>query len=186
MVNIEYVGSKPRISSSGVSFDGKEDKYNFINPSIQVLNKILGRKDSLKNSDVLDILYTCIPDFDKFYETKIENYRHKLDLEESKVKKISYLNNIEKDVLLKNYQYMREYRLQRATNKLVYEEIINSAVKLIKDRKIENIKTPFTMNYLHVLESLNTTIRMQKIAMSTKLDIKLEDNDHYIELVIRY
>ncbi len=186
MVNIEYVGSKPKISSSGISFDGKEDKYNFINPSIQILNKILGRKDSLKNSDVLDILYTFLPDFDKVYKTKIDNYKRKLDLEESKVPKISYLNDIEKNVLLKNYQYMRDYRVQRATNKLVYEEIINSAVKLIGDKKIENIKTPFTMNYLHVLESLNTTIQMQKIAMFTKLDIKLEDNDHYIELVIRY
>ncbi len=186
MVHVEYAGSKPQISHSGVSFEGKQDKYNFINPSIQVLNTILGKKDDLKSDDVLAILYTILPDFDKFYEDKIDNYRQKLDLEESRVEEISYLNEIEKNALIKNYQYMRDYRVQRATNKLVYEEIINSAVKLIKDKKIENIKTPFSMNYLHVLESLNTTIQMKRVAMSTSLDVKLEDKNHYIELIIRH
>ncbi len=186
MVHVEYVGSKPSISFSGISFDGKEDKYNFIYPSIQILNKILGKKDSLNNSNIIDILYTLIPEFDKIYKTKIDAYRKKLDQEEYKVQKINSLNAVEKDVLLKNYKYMRDYRLQRATNKLVYEEIINSSVKIIKERKIEIIKTPFSMYYLHVLESLNRAIKRNKIAVFSKLDIKLEEKDHYIQLAIKY
>ncbi len=186
MIHVEYAGSKPQISYSGISFEGKQDKYNFINPSIIVLNRLLGKKGGLNSSNILETLYNVCPEFDKLYENKISKYKEKLDLEEAKVQKNVSLSDIEKNILLKNYQYMRDYRVQRATNKLVYEEIINSIVELIKDKKIQKIKVPFSMSFLHVLESINTTMQIRKVAMSTNLDVKLEDKDSYVELLIRH
>ena len=108
------------------------------------------------------------------------------DYKDEDLSYLNVLNDVEKKVLINNYKYVRDYRVQRATNKLVYEEIINKAVELIKKKKIENIKTPFSMNFLHVLESINTTMQINKVAMSTHLDVKLDDNDSYVQLIIRY
>ncbi len=40
MIQIKYIGNKPFISFTGVSFEGKQDKYNFIEPSIRVVEDL--------------------------------------------------------------------------------------------------------------------------------------------------
>jgi hypothetical protein len=191
MIQIKYTGNKPSISFTGVSFEGKQDKYNFIEPLIRVVDKLLDSKKldtKDKNEDeLLNILYNLLPDFDKIYEEHINIYKQKLDLEEQKVKENKQLNHIEKETLRNNYKYMRDYRIQRATNKLVYEKIINTAVKLIKEKNIKNIKnikTPLSARFLHVLESLKRTMDMEKVTLSSRIDVKLEKKDSYAQLSI--
>ncbi len=184
MVHIEYTGKKPAITSTGVSFTGKQDKYNYIVPSAQILNKLINSKkvQDMTEDDALTVLYTLVPDFDTFYNEKIDSYKQKLDLEKEQVQEDTRLNEIEKKVLHNNYDYMRDYRIQRATNKLVYEETINTAVKLIKEKEIKNIKTPPSRPFLHVLESLKTTMDREKVTQSSQIDIKMEEEDSYAQL----
>lgn len=186
MIKIKYTGNKPFISHSGISFEGKQDKYNFIKPSIKVISTLLDSKktDTKDENDILNIIYRILPEFDKLYKEQIDTYKQKLDLEEEKAQKDRQLNHIEKVTLQNNYKYMRDYRIQRATNKFVYEEIINSTVKLIKEKNIKTIKTPLSMKFLHVLESLKTTMDIQKTAPSTQVDVKLEKNHSYAQLSI--
>jgi hypothetical protein len=186
MIKIKYTGNKPSISYRGVSFEGKQDKYNFIKPSIKVISTLLDSKkaDIKDENEILNLLYSLLPEFDKVYKEQLDIYKQKLDLEEEKIKNDRQLNHIEKVTLQNNYKYMRDYRIQRATNKFVYEEIINTTVRLIKEKNIKTIKTPLSMRFLHVLESLKTTMDMEKAAPSTQVDVKLEKNDAYAQLSI--
>ncbi|MCF6310765.1 MAG: hypothetical protein L3J19_09920 [Sulfurimonas sp.] len=131
-MHLKYVGHKPVISHTGVDFSiGKEDKYTYIEPAAQMLHflgtlekktkSIINPNKVLDEAEVFDILHKYRPDFDAYYKTEMVLYEKKLDDEVLDVVMHNSIKDMEKEVLKKNLDFMRVYRLQRVTNKLVSE-----------------------------------------------------------------
>ena len=195
MLKIEYVGNKPLISHNGISFEGKTDKYEFIEPLAHILKMLLNMqneqeterispKNIMNNEEILKIVRKAIPDIEKRVQTDIEKYKKNLSLEEKKIEEKNSLSQTEKEVLKKNFDFMKNYRIQRAINKIIYEEMINKCLKLIEEKKVQNIKAPFSATFLHVMKSLQQAIENEKKPGEVKLSIKLNKTSPYIMLKI--
>ncbi len=195
-MKLKYVGHKPIISAKGVDFSiGKEDKYIFIEPAAQMLiflDKLemdssihINPNKRLDETEVLKILYKYRPDFDKFFDKKISAYKKDIDDEISEVDKQNHLIDIEKEVLKNNLEYMKEYRIQRAINKLVYEELINASVDLIRKKGVKEIKMPFSLPFVHVAESFESSLALLSKAVVAKVEVMLDRGEPYTKLSIK-
>ncbi len=181
MLKIKHVGNKPVISHNGISLEGKTDKFEFIEPAAHLL-KMLFNLQSEQESErispenimsldkISEIIQKAIPDIDKTVQKQIEKYKNHLLLEKEKIKEKDYLSETEKEILRKNFDFMQEYRIQRAVNKIVYEEMIKECINLIKEKDVQNIKTPLSTTFLHVLESIKQALENEKAKLSIKLN----------------
>jgi hypothetical protein len=194
-MKLKYVGNKPIISSSGVDFSiGKEDKYIYIEPAAQMLDFLAKlEKDSkttinprkkLDENEVFELLYKYKPGFDKFYYEHISQYKHKIENEISEVDSHDALQELEKEVLKNNLECMKEYRIQRAKNKLVYEELINTCVDIIREKGITEIVMPFSLPFVHVAESFESSLALISNAVVSKVEVILDKEDKYTKLTI--
>lgn len=199
MIKLKFVGNKPLITAKGVSFSAsKLDKYEYIEPAAHLLEIFLELGENHKQAaidpslvygedKILEILKKTRPDIEKFYEAKIKEYKQHLEEEKEEVNSEQNLSDEEKRTLKSNYKFMEEYRIQRSTNKLVYEEIVNSCVEIILKKQITDIKAPFSVTFLHVLGSLETTLRQQKNPPRTiELTAKLDSETPYSSMNIAF
>ncbi len=195
-MKLVYVGNKPVISSRGVDFSiGKEDKYIYIEPAAQMLD-FLGKLQSdttlninpsniIDEEKVLKILLKYRPDFNKFFDDSITKYKEKLEDEILDVDISSRLKSIEKKVLKNNLHYMKNYRTQRATNKLVYEELINACVDIIRKKGVSEITMPFSISFTHVASSFESSLARISRAVVAEVIIMLDKEEPYTKLSIR-
>jgi len=198
MINIEYVGQKPIITETGISFKPKRDKFEYIEPTTHLLDMFLKLENgqtstqrlntstSYDNHEILTILQKAVPNYNTIIEKKLEDYKKSLDEEVIHIKDREHLNEVEQDTLRKNLEFMRNYRIQRATNKLVYEEMINACVRIVKEKQIEDIKVPFTMQFVHIIESIQTTLQRERFVPDTDLHIYMHHEEPFAELRIAY
>lgn len=198
MLKLEFVGNKPIITPSGVSFDTRKiDKYEFIEPAAHILQMFLNISEThniekLEPSEVygedkiFSILKEARPTYEQFFLEHIAQYKLAIEKEIEEVSQHDYLNKSEKETLVKNYEFMREYRVQRATNKIIYEEIINACVEFIEKKKIAEVKAPFSNTFLHVLGSLKSTMDLQKRAPRSDVEVKLDKENPYAQLSITF
>jgi len=164
---LKYTGPKEMISAHGISFkSGKDDKYVYIYPAYQLYlafhhdyekghiysHNIQGKR---KNDDeLLDEILSISPDLKNRVEQKIINFETMLDDEIEKTKDHKEYNEEEKKVFKNNLILMKQYRIQRETNKIIYYELINAIVDEILDHKIKVINSPFSERYWHIFQSL--------------------------------
>jgi predicted RND superfamily exporter protein len=195
-LKLEYMGHKPIISKNGIAFKpAKEDKYIYlqaVSHMVSTLSKIgegdhkylenIDTSKKFSDNDIITLVTELRPNFEEFCLANLEEYKQKVESEEERVKDIGNLSELDKEILEENYHLMHNYRIQRATNKLVYEELINGAVDIIKKRKIEYIKVEFSREFYHIMQSLKTTIEWNRVSNSVKLSFS-EDSAH-IELNI--
>lgn len=194
-MNLEYVGHKPVISHTGVDFSiGKEDKYVYIEPAAQMIDflnnldttkkAMLNPKKVLNEAEVLSTLHKYRPNFDKFYDKKISNYEKKIYDEIEEVNQQSTLKEVEKEVLINNLKLMKDYRLQRVTNKLVYEELINGCVELIMEKRVVEIDMPFSLTFVHVATSFETSLAFICKAVVANVEVRIDREQPYTRLTI--
>ncbi|MGM0533536.1 MAG: hypothetical protein ACQERK_03460 [Campylobacterota bacterium] len=196
MIKLEYVGNRPVITPKGVSFiDSKHDKYNYIEPATHLLEKLINTEDTAVSllpksvydqSKIMEIVYKVVPDFDTYYEQQIEQYKQKLQEEIDQVDDFDTLQEVEKETLRNNYEFMYKFRLQRATNKIVYETIVNECVKLIHDKKITEIAVPFSENFLHLCRSIESTIEIEYRQMRADILTMLDKGNPYSKVLVKY
>jgi hypothetical protein len=194
-MKLKYVGNKPIISQSGVDFSiGKEDKYIYIEPAAQMLD-FLGKlekdtktsinpKKKPDDSEIFELLCKYKPDFDRFCHEQLSHYIHKIDNEIADVDNHNLLGELEKEVLRNNLESMREYRIQRATNKLIYEELINACVEIIREKSITEIIMPFSLPFVHVAESFESSLALISNAIVAKVEVILEDDNKYTKFTV--
>ncbi len=196
MINLKYTGNKPLISQKGISFESKEDKYEYIEPSAHLLKLISQMKNSeemetlspkklLNQNEILEIIYKEISNIEQIYENKISSYKKSLDLEKSKIDEIPNLNENEKEVFKRNFDFMLPYRIQRETNKIVYEEIMEKIANLTLKKEIKEIKTPLSKTFLHVLQSLKNRLFNKYPSLKINILAKLDRENPYITLEIK-
>ncbi len=181
-MKLEYAGLKPVISEHGICFkDGKEDKFIYLSFAIDILNAIdhtyeekkkyshqLDHKN-LSSNEIVNTLLTFHPDLEDTMNKEIESYMNHLDSEENEVKNRINLSTIEKDTFIANLKIMRNYKIQRAKNKIFYFHCIETIVETILKYKIKEIDTPFNERYWHILQTIEGKLSTQKISSNLKM-----------------
>ncbi|WP_024954256.1 hypothetical protein [Sulfurospirillum arcachonense] len=186
-MKIKYSGPRPFITHHGVTFkDGKEDKYVYLMIGIQILQAIdkdFGEKKSysydittkrLSNEEILNIMLQYEPSLEKDTNLERISYEEKLDEEIYNVSTKDNLTELEKEILANNLKIMKEYRIQRAINKIYYMHNIYEIGSVIKREKITEIDTPFYEKYWHVLRTIQGELTKGKSSINTEL--KIEEN----------
>jgi hypothetical protein len=181
-MKLEYAGLKPIINEHGISFkDGKEDKFIYLGFAVDILNAIdhtyeQKRKYShqinakpLSSNEIVDILLKYHPDLEIIMQNEIESYLHHLDEEEKIVENRTHLSELEKKTYLSNLQIMRNYKIQRAKNKIFYFHCIETVVETILKYKIKELDTPFNERFWHILQTIEGNLSNHKITSTLKI-----------------
>lgn len=196
MRKIRYSGPRPMISQYGIEFkEGKEDKYVYLTISIQILKAIdrnfaenkhysydLATK-RVTDEEILNTMLKYEPSLVDSVEKEALLYEKKLDQEIEDIRNQNIISEIEKDVWIKNLEIMKDYRIQRAINKIFYIHSIHEIIEIIKREKIKEIDTPFYEKYWHVLKSIEGTINSQK--GSLRASIVVENKNGAIKTILR-
>jgi hypothetical protein len=187
-MTLKYAGPKPMISQHGINFkDGKEDKYVYLMIAIQILEAIKNDTDAnkhysyntntkrLSNEQMQSIIQQYHPNLEKTMNKEIDNYLIHLDDEYQAIKNNQFLSDIERKTYLENLKIMKEYRTQRAKNKIFYIHAVQTVAEVIKANKIKKITTPFFEKFWHTLQTIQG--QLARPAINLKSDIKIiEDN----------
>jgi len=159
-MELKYAGLKPIISEHGISFkDGKEDKYKYLKYAAEILEAIdhdyetktkytHNLKDMRLNADeILKILLKYHPNLEETMNKELHTYEKHLNEEEEEVKDRTNLNDLEKSAFINNLKIMRDYKIQRAKNKIFYFHCIHTIVEIIIQNEIKEIDTPLVKDF---------------------------------------
>ncbi|MCK5111311.1 MAG: hypothetical protein KAQ94_07300 [Arcobacteraceae bacterium] len=199
-MTIKYAGPRAIISHHGIDFkDGKEDKYVYLMIGVQILQAIdkdYGEHKSysynletkrVDDDTMLDVIRFYEPGIDKKVEDEAFRYKEHISQEIEKVHENKILKDVEKDVWIKNIEVMKDYRIQRAVNKIYYMHCINNIRNIVKREDIKEIDTPFYEKYWHVLQTLQGTLEEGRYSKHTVLKvIKNEDGQMMAKLTIGF
>ena len=190
-MKFEYVGYRPVISHNGVTFkQGKDDKFIYLPYAYEILNafnhEYTTNKNKYSNSINLDnsnidklykVVETYFPDIEKSIEDKLKKYKEHLEEERENIISRPHLSDIEKNIFLSNLDLMKNYRINRAKNKIFYYFVIATIVEIIKEKRIKEIDIPYHNKFWHVLNTIQGVLSSEKINSNIKavyLDTKLE------------
>ena len=76
---------------------------------------------------------------------------------------------------------MKDYKIQRAINKIYYFHIVELIADIIKSHKIRDISTPFNEHFWHILQTLQGQLSKTKDSIKTELH---ENENSTLELKI--
>ena len=190
-MKFEYVGYRPVISHNGVTFkQGKDDKFIYLPYAYEILNALnheyTTNKNKYSNSINLDnsnidklykVVETYFPDIEKSIEDKLKKYKEHLEEERENIISRPHLSDIEKNIFLSNLDLMKNYRINRAKNKIFYYFVIATIVEIIREKRIKEIDIPYHNKFWHVLNTIQGVLSSEKINSNIKavyLDTKLE------------
>lgn len=187
-MKIEYAGPRPMISQHGVQFkDGKEDKYVYLMISIQILQAIDKSYDGhqsysydtttkrFSNEEIEKILITHSPTLADNIQKEEEYYSLKIADERKTIEERSNLTEDEKKAWVNNLDVMKNYRIQRAINKIYYMHSIELIKDIIMRENIKEIDAPFYEKYWHVLQTIQGSVEAGKYSKHTSLKIEKTD-----------
>lgn len=188
-MKIEYAGPRPMISQHGVQFkDGKEDKYVYLMISIQILQAIdksyeghqsYSYDTSTKrysNEEIEEILNAHSPTLGESVKKEEEYYSLKIAEEIKHIDDRDNLSEDEKKAWIKNLEIMKNYRIQRAVNKIYYMHSIDLIKDIIMRENIKEIDTPFYEKYWHVLQTIQGSVEAGRYSKHTNLKIEKTDD----------
>jgi len=192
-MQIKYVGPRPEISEHGVTFKtGKEDKYVYLSVAVQILialdknckeDKVYsynGSQKPLSDAEMLDTMLKFEPTLEKSVLEEKASYAKHLDEEIAHIEHREHMNPLNKEIFLNNYKIMKEYRLQRAVNKMYYMHCIKEIVDVIKKEHIREIDAPFQEKYWHVLQTIEGSLISLKSSLSCDLRIERDKDNNLI------
>ncbi len=180
-MKLEYAGLKPIISEHGISFkDGKEDKFIYLSFAMDILNAIdhtyeqkkkyshqIDHKN-LASNEILSILLNFHPNLENIMNQEIDSYINHLNNEEKEIENKTNLSTIEKETFIANLRLMRNYKTQRAKNKIFYFHCIETIIEIILKYKIKEIDTPFNERFWHILQTIEGKLSAQKVSSNLK------------------
>lgn len=190
-MKLKYTGPKELISPHGVSFKkGKDDKYVYIHPAIQIYNaihhdyeknkiytlNIEGKR--LNDEELTEKIFLLRPEFKKYFEEQVDDIKNYLDEEIDSIDKLNEFTDEEKKIYKSNLIIMKNYRIQRTFNKAVYTKLIETIVDDIFIHKLKEINAPFNERYWHIFQTIQGELSNHNHrSIGSKLDI-LHDNDY--------
>ncbi|MFZ2891425.1 hypothetical protein [Sulfuricurvum sp.] len=185
-----YAGPKPLISSHGIEFDhNKEDKFvylSFVAELIHALDHeyIDGeRYITITEKKPLDpdTIFSLINTYDSALDQKISDRIKKVEEEIATQIEHAHSNRLlcdeEHQVLVKNIEFLHQYRIQRAINKTVYYSGIKSLAHIIQKGHIDYIIAPMFPIFVHVFHSIQGALTKLSPPINSEIDI-YEENEH--------
>lgn len=195
MSKLHYVGPRVEISNHGIVYKkSKEDKYVYLKAALEILKDIDNDYEKkpfyihsfenkpFQEEDLHTILKYYENDIEECISKECEKYKQKIQHEIEFIQNLAYLSDIDKEVWIKNIEIMKDYRVQRAMNKIYYMHCIQDIVQVIKHKKIREIRTPFNKNFFHVLNTLKGTLITGKPSLDARV---LEENDKDGNMILR-
>jgi len=190
-MKLKYTGPKELISPHGVSFKrGKDDKYVYIHPAIQIYNAIHHdyEKDKiytlniegkrLNDEELTEKILLLRPEFKKYFEEQVDDIKDYLDQEIDSISGLNEFSEEEKKIYKSNLIIMKNYRIQRAFNKAVYTKLIETIVDDIFIHKLKEINAPFNERFWHIFQTIQGELSNHNHrSIGSKLDI-LHDSDY--------
>lgn len=187
-MQIKYVGPKPLISKTGISFDSQyDDRYTYLNIAVQLL-KALDRQsfedktyryavdsERLNENDILDGLNEYCINLESTVQEGVKSEEKLIDDELKYAKEDRSISEVEKEALLKNIRMMQNYRLQYATNDALYNCAVESLASRVKQDNIDYVVVPMFQRFASILHSIQDELAKQKFPIDTKMDIYEED-----------
>ncbi|RLA65678.1 MAG: hypothetical protein DRQ78_05105 [Epsilonproteobacteria bacterium] len=188
-LKLKYVGSRPKVSGKGVTFDqSKPDRYTFLNAAVELLEALNFeikedkkiylydvKKKDYSSAKLTELLGKHCGDLDAIFNAREETTNALIKKYTSKVKRNENINKDERKAWLGNIKVMRDYYLQYVTNESAYECALNALADLIHASHIETVTFPIGRNHGLVLSHLVDILRDHKPPYDATLSMK--DND---------
>ncbi len=199
-MKIKYAGPRAMISQHGIGFkDGKEDKYVYLMIGLQILQAIdkdYKEEDSysydtntkrIGDTEMLSIMQSYELNLEEEVQNEKSAYELKINKEIDAINCRDNLKAIEKKAWINNIKIMKNYRIQRAINKIYYMHCIHKIKEIIKRENIKEIDTPFYEKYWHVLETIRGNLEVGRDSVKTNLHITNQHDGNMIaKLVMEY
>ena len=187
-MQIKYVGPKPVISKSGITFASEyDDRYTYLNILIQLLYA-LDKEDfedktyqyavdskRLNDEELIAGLQHFCGNLDDVISESIAIENAEINSELKHVQESSSMPATEKEALVKNLEVMRNYRLQYATNETLYNCAVRALADLIKKEHIHYVVVPMFQRFAAVLHSVQDELLRQNFPIDMAMDIYEED-----------
>ncbi len=197
-MKIKYAGPRPTISHHGIAFkDGKEDKYVYLMIGVQILKAIDKNYEEQKSytydvqtkrvddETMLETIRKYESSIDKEVQEELDTYSQHIDDEIEQVRQSHTIKDIEKEIWINNIKIMKNYRLQRAVNKIYYMHCINNIKKVIVRENIKELITPFFEKYWHTLQTIQGKLENGLHSRGTDLKVFKDNNsDMMIKLTV--
>jgi len=187
-MQIKYVGPKPLIYKTGISFDSEfDDRYTYLNIAVQLLHALdhdyfdnrtyqyAIDTDRLRDSDILEGLKKYCGDLKTVVQESVETEQALIEDELQRAKENKTLSDLEREALIKNIKIMVNYRLQYATNERLYNCAVERLANYVKKDHIDYVIVPMFQRFAAVLHSVQDALSSQKFPIDTKMDIYEED-----------
>lgn len=197
-MQINYVGPKPIISTSGISFDAEhDDRYTYLNIVIQLLQAL--DNDSfeentyqypadtrrLDDKEILAGIRHYCGNLDAIVKENIEAENRQIDSEIKEAKENRTLSESEQDALVNNIELMRNYRLQYITNETLYNRAVKHLADQVKKTHIDYIIVPMFQRFASILHSIQNEIAQQKIPIESRMSIYEEHGKLMAKLEVK-
>jgi len=193
MSKVHYVGPRVEISNHGIVYRrSKEDKYVYLMVALEILKDIDNDYDKrpyyshpfenklLNEQDLYTVLKYYENDIEECVTKECEKYKRKIKHEIEFIHNLPYLEDIDKEVWIKNIEIMNDYRIQRAINKIYYMHCIKDITEVIKHKKIKEIITPFNKNFFHVLNTIKGALITGRPSLDAKVLEEVDQNNNII------
>lgn len=195
---VEYVGPRVNISHHGVAYrQSKEDKYVYLMAALEILKDIDNdyeikplyshdfKHKKLEKNNLHTLLKYHENSFEEHIAEEREKYIQKIQHEIEHIEQIPHLTKTDKEVWIKNIEFMQGYRVQRAINKMYYMHCIQNIVQIIHDKKIKVITAPFDQCFFHVLNTLRGALITGRPSLDAKvIEERDQDNNMLVKLYI--
>lgn len=198
-MTIKYSGPRPIISQYGIDFkDGKEDKYVYLIIATQILVAIDKDYDKTKSytydtstkrftdDQLLEIMLKYEPDLKERVIQEEIQYEKQLEEEIEQIQSRTDLKQVEIEAWVNNLKIMKNYRKQRAVNKIYYQHCIHDIADVVKREKIKEIDTPFFEKYWHVLQTIQGALSEGRDSVGSDLRVESSDDVMLSKLFINY
>ena len=199
MSKLHYVGPRVEITNRGIVYkNSKEDKYIYLFAALEILKDIDNDYEKrasyvhyfkdhvLEENYMHTLLQRHEVDVENCISEECKKYKQKMQYEIDRIKMLPYITEIDKKVWIKNIEIMKEYKMQRAINKMYYMHCIQDIVKVIQHKKIKEITAPFNKDFFHVLNTLKGALITSKPSLDAKVIEKHDINGKMsVQLTIR-
>jgi len=193
-MSLKYAGPKPLISAHGVTFDlNKEDKFIYLSivaELIQALNHdyvdgerytYLTSKKPLDTDSIINLIRLNDPLLDQEIQDRQKIAEQEIEEELEHARSNRVLCEEECNVLVKNIELLRDYRIHRSINKTVYYSGITSLAHIIQKGHIDRIIAPMFPKFNHVFHSIQGAL----VKLHPPIDSQIDIYEHEGHLQVR-
>lgn len=199
MSQLHYVGPRVEISNHGIIYkQSKEDKYIYLMAALEILKDIDNdyekkpsythhfKHNKLEEKYLHTLLQHHENDLEECITEECKKYKQKIEQKIVYIQSIPHLTKIDKEVWIKNIEIMKDYKVQRAINKMYYIHCIQDIVHLIQHKRIKEVTVPFNKNFFHVLNTIKGALITGKPSLDARVIEEYDKNGNMVaRLTIR-